>query len=263
MNREDKIMNRLREHLNEVKDDYEWVGIFLQGSQNYELDYESSDIDSKLIVLPSFADICLNAKPVSFTKVLENNEHIDVKDIRSMIECFKKQNINFIEILFTEFYIINPKYKAIWMNFVAHNEEIAHFNNYAAVNCIAGMVFEKRKALEHPYPSIIDKIEKFGYDPKQLHHIVRCNEFLKRYINNTSYGDCLIPTKKEYLIEIKKGFIPYKDAKEMADRLEEETIQIKREYMDTVQVSINYEVQEYCNQLIIKLMKKKLLGDLT
>lgn len=98
-----KIMCRLSEHLAAVKEKHpEWVGIFLQGSQNYKLDYEGSDVDSKLIVLPSFEDFVLNRKPQSYTHIMENDEHVDVKDIRLMFDCFRKQNINFVEILFTK-----------------------------------------------------------------------------------------------------------------------------------------------------------------
>ena len=40
-----KIMARMREHLVPVLEHCRggWVGLFLQGSQNYNLDYESSD----------------------------------------------------------------------------------------------------------------------------------------------------------------------------------------------------------------------------
>jgi len=61
-----KIMNRLQEHYNEAENmGYEIVGLFLQGSQNYKLDYENSDIDSKAIILPKFNDFVLNNKAVS------------------------------------------------------------------------------------------------------------------------------------------------------------------------------------------------------
>lgn len=81
-----------------------------QGSQNYNLDYEGSDIDTKAIMLPSFSDFVLNAKPLSTTHIMENNEHVDFKDIRLMFDCIKKQNVNFVEILFTPYSIINPEY---------------------------------------------------------------------------------------------------------------------------------------------------------
>lgn len=156
----------MQEHYDTVKDlGYEIVGLFLQGSQNYELDYEDSDIDTKAIVLPKFNDFVLNAKPVSFTYIMENEEHIDIKDIRVIFDTFLKQNINYIEILFTKYKIINPKYQELIQPLFEHNEAIAHYNTIAAVNCITGMALEKQKALEHPYPSIIHKIEKFGHDP--------------------------------------------------------------------------------------------------
>ena len=37
-------------------------------------------------------------------------------------------------------------------------------NNLKLLNGISGMAQEKHKALEHPYPSIKEKIEKYGYD---------------------------------------------------------------------------------------------------
>ena len=79
-----KIMARMREHLVPVLEHCRggWVGLFLQGSQNYNLDYEGSDIDTKAIMLPSFSDFVLNAKPLSTTHIMENNEHVDFKDIR-------------------------------------------------------------------------------------------------------------------------------------------------------------------------------------
>mgnify|MGYP003297326578 CR=1 FL=1 len=84
MNREEKIMKRLQEHYDEALEHFpenRIVGIFLQGSQNYGLDYEGSDIDTKLIVVPSLEDIVLNKKPVSTTHVRANDEHIDFKDV--------------------------------------------------------------------------------------------------------------------------------------------------------------------------------------
>lgn len=93
-----KIMARMREHLVPVLEHCRggWVGLFLQGSQNYNLDYEGSDIDTKAIMLPSFSDFVLNAKPLSTTHIMENNEHVDFKDIRLMFDCIKKQNVNFV-----------------------------------------------------------------------------------------------------------------------------------------------------------------------
>ena len=41
---------------------------------------------------------------------------------------------------------------------------------------------EKKKALCHPYPGIKDKIDKYGYDGKQLSHAVRIRMILENFI---------------------------------------------------------------------------------
>ena len=96
MTNEEKINKRIREHYEILeKKGYEIVFLALQGSQNYGLDIYTdeytSDVDTKAIVLPSFEDIVYNKEPISKTLVLENNEHVDVKDVRVMFENFKKQ----------------------------------------------------------------------------------------------------------------------------------------------------------------------------
>ena len=88
-----KIFDRLNDDIKTVQDmGHKVFGVFLQGSQNYHLDYEGSDIDTKVIVLPTLEDIVLNKSPVSTTHIREDNSHIDLKDIRLMWQCFKKQN---------------------------------------------------------------------------------------------------------------------------------------------------------------------------
>ena len=137
-----------------------------------------------------------------------------------------------------------------------NNERIAHYNNYAAVNCIAGMVFEKRKALCHPYEGLREKIEKYGYDNKQLHHILRCEEFLKRYINGVPYAECLIPTDPQKLIDIKASYIySEKEACEIADNIEFIVKDVKKRYMDTHEVVIDREVDKIMNDVLIDVLK--------
>lgn len=267
MNSEDvRIQNRLVEDFNYVTSlGHNVLGVFLQGSQNYNLSYAGSDIDTKAILIPSFEDFVLNRKPVSTTLVKEDNSHIDLKDIRLMHECFRKQNINFIEILFTKYKYLNPEYIELYQPMFDNNERIAHYNNYAAVNCIAGMVYEKHKAMEHPYPTLKDKIEKYGYDNKQLHHILRCEEFLKRYINGVPYAECLIPTRPQALIDIKASYIySLEEARKIADNCMFITKDVKQKYIDTHEVVIDRKVDTIMNNVLINVLKyafKKEIGE--
>lgn len=250
------VQKRIQEHYDIVSDmGYEIIGVFLQGSQNYNLDYENSDIDSKAVLLPKFNDFVLNKSPISTTHVLDNNEHVDLKDIRLMFDCFKKQNINFVEILFTKYKVLNPKYADLFQPLLDSNESVARYNNYAAVNCISGMSMEKYKAMEHPYPTIIDKIEKYGFDSKQLHHIIRLREFIERFISGEKYADCLISKQREYLINVKRNIHTLDEAREIAKRLTNEIHDIKTKYMEEHAFEIKTEVDILLNSVLVNLMK--------
>lgn len=259
-----KIFDRLNDDIKTVQDmGHKVFGVFLQGSQNYHLDYDGSDIDTKVIVLPTLEDIVLNKSPVSTTHIREDNSHIDLKDIRLMWQCFKKQNINFLEILFTDYFIVNAGYTHIWSTMQSYRERIARYNNYAGVNCIAGMVMEKNAALCHPYPTLKDKIEKYGYDNKQLHHILRCSEFLDRYIDGVPYEECLIPTDLEYLVKVKSTYYyNLAQAKLIASETVDYVKAVKQAYMDSHPVEIDTEVDAIMSDMLVKAIRLSLQEEL-
>ena len=225
MDKELYIQKQLEKHMKELKEkfpDLEVLGIWLQGSQNYGLDLYTddykSDVDTKAIIIPKLDELIKNSQPFSYTYILPNNEHIDIKDIRLMFNLFKKQNINFLEILFTDFYIINPKYKDLWENVVYYKRLITCYNKKAFYNSIYGMALQKQKALCHPYPSLINKIEKYGYDGKQLSHIIRLYDFVKSYSRNSLFGEALksLPHKEE-IMKAKLNKYSLEEAKLLAE----------------------------------------------
>lgn len=265
MNKEEKIMNRVKEHYSYIKKQgYEIVFLALQGSQNYNLDIYTeeyiSDVDTKAIVLPTFEDFVYNKTPTSTTIILENNEHIDVKDIRIMFENFKKQNINYLEILFSKYKIINNKYKKLLLPLFENKEKIAHLNENQAIRAMAGMSMQKLKALQHPYPTIIDKIEKYGYDPKQLHHILRLNDFIQDYLTN-SFEECLISKRSLYLKEIKKGILPVNEAVELAIKTDKETNNIKDKLVTENDI-IDKEAIDVLDKVKFDIIKKYFVEEL-
>lgn len=267
MERDKFIQNRVQEHYDwSPSQGYEVVCCMLQGSQNYKLDVYTdeykSDIDTKAIVLPNFDDFCRMREPVSTTLILPNNEHCDVKDIRVMFKTFEKQNINFLEILFTEYYVFNPKYKDLVFHMFAMADDVAEINWNQALNCIAGMSKEKLNAMEHPYPTIIDKIEKYGYDPKQLHHILRMNDFIKKFVSGKPYRECLIPDNIEYLKKIKTTPMPLEEARKLAVEVDNETYEIKQKHLESynlIRQDVIEELREISCRFIKQYLKEQLL----
>ena len=254
----DNIMHRLHEHLQVViQQGIEWVGIFLQGSQNYGLDYEGSDIDTKVIVLPTFDDFVRNRKPRSTTHEMENKEHVDIKDIRLMFECFKKQNVNFLEILFTKYRIINPKYLELFQPLLDGREMVARYNNYKMANALLGMALEKQKALEHPYPTITHRIEKYGFDGKQLSHALRMREFFFRFFGGESFEDCLMAKDRGLYLTTKTNEFPTKvtEARHMMESAVVELRQGVTEYMCQTPLCINEEAGLLLDETMLSILK--------
>lgn len=154
---------------------YNVIYIGLYGSQNYNVDDEFSDIDCKAIVLPSLHDIIFR-KVTSKTIELENGA-IDVKDLITFYDVIRKGNFSYIESIDTD-YFIGDKYIKELFRKIRPN-----------LKSILGAMYEKRKALTHEYPSKHDEFEKWGFDPKQYHHIVRLYDLVHyNIINDTSYS---------------------------------------------------------------------------
>lgn len=215
-----KTASGIQEHYLESKQYFaenNIVGIFLQGSQNYGLETEDSDIDTKLITTPTLNEFIYNRKPMSTTHFRANKEHIDFKDIRLMFDTFRKQNLNFIEILFTDYKIINPMYAKEWNKLIAANEIIAHYNPYFAVKAMSGIALGKRYALTKETETHKEAFEKFDYDPKQLYQLVRIDEYLDKYIAEAPYKECLCPANPQYLKDIKTGLYSREEAIKVAD----------------------------------------------
>lgn len=257
---EQKIYNRLKDDFDLLTfKGYKVVGVFLQGSQNYNLDYENSDIDTKAILLPSFNDFLFNRKQISTTLELPpSNEHLDIKDIRLMFENFKKQNINFVEVLFTKYKYMNPKYEKLFKPMFYNNERIARYDQYKTLNSIAGMSMEKFKAMEHPYPTLIHKIEKFGYDGKQVSHIERLNDFVKKYVNGESYEKCfkVDDNLRQHLIDVKTNSkYDLEEARVVAKQICDETYEIAKEWQSKNKKFIDVEVDELFEKVMTDIFK--------
>lgn len=261
------VMRRVTEHYEEAKTLFpedRIVGIFLQGSQNYGLDLPTSDVDTKLIVVPTFKDIALNSKPVSTTHVRTNNEHIDLKDIRLYIETFRKQNLNFLEILFTDYFIINPLYEEQWNRLVSSRELIAHMNPYRAVKSMKGIALEKYHAMEHPYPTKLDLIEKYGFDGKQVHHLIRVNDYLTRYINGESYKSCLKPSANlvAHMLDYKKHQVSLEVAREEAHEVLSHVTKVADEFCSNYEDKEDLEMRDLLQDVSYNIMKIAILKEL-
>lgn len=181
---------------------YEVCYIWLYGSQNYWLDIYTqdyqSDFDFKCVIIPTLRQLVDNSKPVSTTLEYLDGQ-IDLKDIRVFTETLVKCNPAYLETMYTKYYISTPDYQFILEERDTLLKEMWAFFMKAAY----WMIKEKEKAFSHPYPTIKHKIDKYWYDPKQLHHIIRLHYIMERYTSKSEFNMNNISNIKDYLMKIK------------------------------------------------------------
>ncbi len=249
------ILNHLIESHEYFKDN-QIVFIALQGSQNYKLDTPTSDIDTKLILAPSLNDLIFNKKAISTTHVRKNNEHTDWKDIRLMFETFRKQNLNFVEILYSPWIIINETYWNEIKPLFENRDLVGFYCKTKAVQTMKGIALNKYDALKKDSPSHQVELEKFGYSPKELHHLIRITDFMAKYITGSSYEECMIPNDIKSLIWVKQGGIPVEEAQEVADRYKKMIIELCDNYIATHEMAHLPEGEELLQNVQKDVMRK-------
>lgn len=264
------IMNDLRNKIDwlEKNTNHNIIFIAHQGSWNYNMgvinkNYQS-DIDVKAVCLPSISDIVRGNKMVSHTYIMDDNSHIDVKDIRLYSSLWKKSNPQFLEVLFSKYRLI---YNETFQKIIDMKDEIAFANFNRLLSSIKGMQAEKRKALTHPYPTIKDKIDKYGYDPKQLHHIVRLYEFGKSIIDGESFGNAMLLDKDchDEVMDLKIYPILLDKAMQLADEKVDELDQIITKYRKDNNIekdSPNEECYEKMDEIIFQMVEDEIRNNI-
>jgi len=172
---------------------YKVIYMALYGAQNYNLQREKSDYDYKAVVVPLLKDIVFNVKPVSLVEDLPFDGQVDIKDIRLMVDQWKKGASNFLELLYSDWYWVSPDYSPMFW-FRMNRDNIAHANEESALKAMVGMIKEKFNALDHLYPVQIEEVEKYGYASKQLSHEMRLLAMLSRF-KQQDYAYILNPFK--------------------------------------------------------------------
>lgn len=258
-----KIMERLQHDYAVTRAKYEVLGVFLFGSQNYNCQTDTSDIDTKVIVIPTLDEMILGQIKINET-ISHGDGEITIFDIKHMHDYIKKQNINFLEILFTDYYIINPKYETIWEDMRKYAEKIARLNEFAAVQCINGMFMSKYKKLFHAVPSNAAAIEKYGYDGKALADCVRLYHIVTDYIQKRSYAECL--KLDDFIVDYIMSFKTYtqlftaEKAYEFASLLKDKMDYVLTEYNNTHDEVIDYDVVKMIDRITIDCCRAYIKG---
>lgn len=192
-----KAMKEVESHFEQVKrwcsdkpgSPTVWVTM-LYGSQNYDLDSAESDVDTKTMLLPSFNMVALDTARVSTELRMKDGSLDNCKDVREMFSNYLKGNINFVETLFTPCYVAGC-FKQEFETLREHRNLIANARPKRLMHMAAGMAKQKYEAFDHPFEGKKDVLAQYGYDPKQLHHLVRLYHFMRVFNDTQSFYHAL------------------------------------------------------------------------
>lgn len=198
------VQSRVEEHYEELSKQGELFAVFLKGSQNYsDKFHESSDVDTVAVFMPNFEQIvlgeeCTPAAPHSF----ENGELATRQDFRKFIKLFKKASSTHLECLYTDYFVVNPKYVSQLEELKRMREDLARIHEGNMIMSIKGLATRDAKQI---FKETKADFEKFGYSRKHLSHVVRMHKMALAYKEGKSFEECLKSTPEEYLYEVKYG----------------------------------------------------------
>lgn len=267
-----RVRKRLKEHLDEALQNpkiHDWFMIAVNGSYNYNMDTPQSDIDSKLLVIPSLEQL-VSGKSLNYLHCMsDNGEHVEVKDIRHYFATMLKQNINFVETLYAQVWIVNPVYMRLFHYLFEMRDVISGCNPIATIHCIQGTAHQKYKQMLQSSPARAAEIENYGFDRKSLHHLVRCVFFGEYYMEGTSYQECLqnndVPNIRRMIMNLKTTTVLNKEwainiAEDMLDGFDEKV----GSYLDTIKPfqkdfsALAADVKDFLDTLAFEIIKQSI-----
>ena len=196
-----QIQEGLNRHLIEFTNncDYEWLGIFLFGSQNYGLGDESSDIDTYIIYFPPSRDTPM------LTKYFDNGEQSNAISIYDFYYNLKQMNFITLEMLFTPYFILNPKYEEWWHILLSYRDKIAYMDKNKWLIEFERLVLMTEDRFIHETTMDIENLKKDGYAFKPLYHLLRLRDMVDKYNLDEPYQEILLPRCLDYIKQLKNN----------------------------------------------------------
>lgn len=204
------IDERVKKHLAVVQEKYGDRVVFISavGSMNYGLFTETSDVDTKVVILPTYAEIVLK-KPESVTLQIDD-EQCSVKDLRVYINELKKQGINVLETLVTNYYLVNGKFLNQIELLRSWAEEICHYDENKFLSSTIGAACSYAKRWNISYKNYLETDDDANLDYKAAYNIVRLHNTIHAYIQGMKFKEainCRTSLDRDLLLRIKYGYL--------------------------------------------------------
>ena len=118
--------------------------------------------------------------------------------------------------------------------------------------------------MAHRSPAKADIIDTYGYDPKQVSHLVRVRDYLDRYIAGEAYEKCLKPSKDffDLILDLKLCKYNLEDARAIAQENLEHIDLVAKDFYENEEEKENSAMRELLNEVSYEIMKKYIKNEL-
>lgn len=238
------INNIIQQHYDYIINKYnekKIFGVFTYGKVNYGFAIREQDIKTAFLYIPSFEEMCINPIKSDGQEEYVDYEGARIKKIDARILYTKaiQQDKNIMEGLFSEYSIINPRYKKIFKNHIYINREtIFHCN--------------QKLRIKNAVNWGIESLEKYQIDKNinNLFNACRLRIACQLYLEGASCENC-INLKKDYHIHYLWQILN----QEIVPNIQE----IKQDLIDCLKESEELQENPSCEDLIkngcIEIMK--------
>lgn len=186
------------------------IGIFGAGMVNYGFAKAIADIDAIAVYIPTYEEICTKVSCIN--KVIKTNmgNLIKIIDIRYFYEIAINQSAEVLEVLFTDYYIVDDKYKEPFKILRDNREKILRYNEGQRIN------YAVNTALANYHKWLVDKDNKKAFEIARLYYATHS------YIKGNKCEDCIKNTNEDIyniLDNILDGFYDEEEIKNIYDKL--------------------------------------------
>lgn len=167
------------------------IALALRGSQNYGLDNSASDIDSRVLYIPSEQEMSEYPQGRPEWSLELNNECIVCHDIRQFITAIRHCDIYCLEILLSKYTIINDNYKQYWDYLTEQVDNLASGRPDLCLQSVKEylsyeMPYVCKDTLTHRRPHLHK-----GYDYKLLYRCLRLYGIAKLIAKQQPFSTCM------------------------------------------------------------------------
>lgn len=193
----DKIydtFNTYLEHMKPLKDNYYLLYIVVKGSQNYNLDRETSDLDTLCVVIPKFDTVLDRGTYFSKVYSLEDGSKIEVKDIYSFVDLIAKGSPNSWEFLTSPYAMGTKEFYSFLDKIIPYATE-SFFPNFQ--NALKGISHKLFLTFNFEGTAHKEEVATYGYRVKNLVALERLKLMYQKILSKEKICDIYVCSKKE------------------------------------------------------------------